>query len=78
MGPPVNWGLLVRKKIFPLEKKMPYSLFVYTPQYLPLCCAGEGVTRNSPEKETGADNGHQDGEYEGGKSQGRHCLKSTF
>ena len=44
---------------------------------LPLCCTGVGVTGNTPEKDTGAHNGHQDGEYEGSQSQGRHRLKSS-
>ena len=44
----------------------------------PLSCTGVGVTRKGPEEDAGAHDGHQDGEYEGGKSQGRHRLQSAY
>ena len=44
---------------------------------LPLNWTSVGVTWNGPEKDTGAHDGHKDGEDEGSKSQGRHGLQSA-
>ena len=51
---------------------------MHSSEFRPGQCAGEGVTRQGPEKQAGRQHGQQEGQHEARQSDGRHRLQSSY